>query len=298
MNIFITGVNSFVGKALISHLKEYRLFKIYGCDLNVKKRGNNFFSADIRNKNFFKKLPKNIDIIIHLAAVSREKDCSNNIANCYLTNVVGTLNIIEATKEMNIKKIIFASTEWVYPDKIARAKADEDTFIDYNLLTSDYAKSKLISEKHLMNFYNSTNKTDVTILRFGIIYGNRNSNWSAVESLFNEIKLKKKITIGSFKTARRFIHVIDICEGIIKSINLKGLNIINLQGKKLISLKKIVDVSKKILKKKIVVEEKNHNNYSLRNIISIKSNKKIQYQPKIDLKKGLLDFNFYLNNTK
>lgn len=297
MNIFITGANSFVGNILISRLKRSLKFNIYGCDLKISK-DDKFIKADIRNDNFYNKIPQKIDTIIHLAAISRDKDCSNNLANCYLTNVVGTLNIIKAAKKISAKKIIFASTEWVYPDEIARAGADEDSFIDYNLLTSDYAKSKLISERHLQNFYNSSNKTDVTILRFGIIYGNRKDNWSAVESLFNEIKLKKKITIGSYNTARKFIHVDDICEGIIKSINLEGLNIINLQGKKLISLKKIIEVSKKILKKKVLVEEKNHNHYNLRNIISIKSCKKINYQPKINLKKGLLGFNFYLNNIK
>jgi nucleoside-diphosphate-sugar epimerase len=297
MNIFITGANSFVGNILIFKLKKYLKFNIYGCDLELKKN-DKFIKADIRNHNFYKKINNKIDVIIHLAAISRDKDCSNNLANCYLTNVVGTLNVIEAAKKLNVKKIIFASTEWVYPDKIARVKADEDTFIDYNLLTSDYAKSKLISERHLKDYYNTYKTTDVTILRFGIIYGNRKKNWSAVESLFNEIKLKKEITIGSFKTARKFIHVNDICEGIIKSISLEGFNVINLQGKKLISLKKIVNVSKRILKKIVKVKEEDPNNFSSRNIMSIKSNKKIYYRPKIHLKKGLSDFNFYLNNKK
>ena len=297
MNIFITGANSFVGNILIFKLKKYLKFNIYGCDLELKKN-DKFIKADIRNHNFYKKINNKIDVIIHLAAISRDKDCSNNLANCYLTNVVGTLNVIEAAKKLNVKKIIFASTEWVYPDKIARVKADEDTFIDYNLLTSDYAKSKLISERHLKDYYNTYKTTDVTILRFGIIYGNRKKNWSAVESLFNEIKLKKEITIGSFKTARKFIHVNDICEGIIKSISLEGFNVINLQGKKLISLKKIVNVSKRILKKIVKVKEEDPNNFSSRNIMSIKSNKKIYYRPKIHLKKGLSDINFYLNNKK
>lgn len=297
MNIFITGVNSFVGNMLISKLKKNLKLNIYGCDLKLAKN-HTFIKADIRNHNFYKKITKKIDVIIHLAAISRDKDCSNNLANCYLTNVVGTLNIIEAAKKLKVKKIIFASTEWVYPDKLAEIKADENSFIDYNLLSSDYAKSKFISENHLKDYFNSSDNTDVTILRFGIIYGNRKNNWSAVESLFNEIKQKKKIMINSFKTSRKFIHVNDICEGIIRSINLKGFNIINLQGKKLISLKTIINLSKKILKKTVIVKEKNHNNSSIRNIVSVKSYKKINYQPKIDLKKGLLNFNSYLNNSK
>jgi nucleoside-diphosphate-sugar epimerase len=291
MNIFITGVNSFVGKVLISSLKEYPLLKIYGCDLKIKKKNNNFFSVDIRNKNFFKKVPKNIDTIIHLAAISRDNDCSNDLANCFLTNVVGTLNIIEAAKKLKIKKIIFASTEWVYPDILAKNPINEKSDIPYSLLKSDYAKSKLISEFHLKDFYESNKYHDVSIIRFGIIYGERKSNWSAVESIFNNIKNKKIIKVGSLKTSRRFIHVKDVCEGIIKSIQLKKFNLINLQGKELVTLDKIISISKSILKKKILVIESNKKNPSIRNISSFNSVKKISFKPKISLKEGLINLN-------
>jgi len=298
MNIFITGVNSFVGKALISALKKYPLIKIYGCDLKIKKKSNNFFSADIRNKNFFKKIPENIETIIHLAAISRDSDCSNDLVNCYLTNVVGTLNVIEAAKKLNIKKIIFASTEWVYPDILAKNLINEKLNISYSLLKSDYAKSKLISETHLKDFYESNKYHDVSIIRFGIIYGNRNSNWSAVESIFNNIKNKKIVNIGSLKTSRRFIHVKDICEGIIKSIKLKKFNIINLQGEELIALKKIISISQLILKKNFLVDESNKKNPSIRNISSYNSKKKINFRPKISLKEGLTNLNDFFNKQK
>ena len=155
MRIFITGVNSFVGKELISSLKKNPKHKIYGCDLNFNK-DKLFNKADIRKKDFFKKIPKNIDTIIHLAAISRDKDCSNDLSECYMTNVVGTLNVIEAAKKLNIKTIVFASTEWVYPNEMASKKVSENSLLDTKKLTSDYAISKLISENHLIDFYKKT----------------------------------------------------------------------------------------------------------------------------------------------
>ena len=104
MNIFITGVNSFVGKNLINQFKQYPKHKIYGCDLIINKKNKSFVKADIRSKNFYKKIPKKIDAIIHLAAISRDKDCSDDLINCYLTNIIGTLNVIEAAKKLNIPK--------------------------------------------------------------------------------------------------------------------------------------------------------------------------------------------------
>jgi nucleoside-diphosphate-sugar epimerase len=297
MNIFITGVNSFVGKNLINQFKQYPKHKIYGCDLIINKKNKNFVKADIRSKNFYKKIPKKIDAIIHLAAISRDKDCSEDLINCYLTNIIGTLNVIEAAKKLNIPKIIFASTEWVYPDIMARKKVDENTKIDFSLLKSEYAKSKLISEMHLKDFYNSNNIFDISILRFGIIYGERTSNWSAVEAIFNNIKKQNSISVGSFETSRRFIHVSDICEGIIKSLSLKNLSIINLQGSKLITLKNLTNISQEILKKKVSIKEVNKSNPSIRNVIANQSYKKLNFNPKISLKIGLKKLSIFLKKT-
>ena len=156
----------------------------------------------------------------------------------------------------------------------------------------DYALTKIIGEKMLLK---SSSFFKTIILRFGIIYGERKSNWSAVESIFNNVKNKKIINIGSLRTSRRFIHVKDICEGIIKSIKLKKFNVINLQGAELITLKKIISISKSILKKKFLVTESNKKNPSVRNISSYSSNKKINFRPKISLKEGLTNLNNFFN---
>lgn len=294
MRIFITGVNSFVGKELILLLKKNPQNKIYGCDINLTKN-KSFIKADIRKKDFFKKLPKNIDIIIHLAAISRDKDCSNDLPESYMTNVVGTLNVIEAAKKLNIKTIVFASTEWVYPNEMASKKVNENSLLDTKKLTSDYAITKLISENHLIDYYKKNKNLNITILRFGIIYGERRNNWSAVEAIFNSVKNSDVITIGSKKTARKFIHINDIVAGIIKSLKLKRLNLINLQGPKLITLNDLIETSCKILQKKVKIFEKDQNNPSIRNVLNDKSVTKLKYKSKISLRDGLIRLNKYLN---
>ena len=294
MKVFITGAESFVGKELIKILKKYPKIKVYGCDLNIMK--NKFFDkADIRKKNFYKRIPKNIDVIIHLAAISRDQDCSNDLMECYKTNVIGTLNVLEAAKKLNIKKVLFASTEWVYYNKLAQKGADEDSKLDLSNLKSDYAKSKLISEDHCKSYFEKF-KIDITILRFGIIYGERFKNWSAVEAIFNNISKTENITVGSLKTSRKFIHINDICYGIIKAIKLKNFNIINLQGEKLITLKEIINNSEKVLNKKIKIKEMSSNSPSIRKIYSKKSNQKINFKPNISIKEGLIRLNRFFNN--
>ena len=195
---------------------------------------------------------------------------------------------------MSVKKIIFASTEWVYHNQLAKNGANENSILNLEKLESNYAKSKLLGEYFLKDFYDKF-KIDISILRFGIIYGERKNNWSAVEAIFNSIKNNSEIKVGSLKTARKFIHIEDICNGIVNSLKLKKFNIINLQGKKLISLKELIKISEKILKKKVKVIEINSRKSSIRNIRSSASFKKISFTPKIDLNDGLIRLKKFLN---
>ena len=162
-------------------------------------------------------------------------------------------------------------------------------------LTSDYAITKLISENHLIDYYKKNKNLNITILRFGIIYGERRNNWSAVEAIFNSVKNSDVITIGSKKTARKFIHINDIVTGIIKSLKLKRLNLINLQGPKLITLNDLIETSCKILQKKVKIFEKDKKNPSIRNVLNDRSITKLKFKSKISLSDGLIRLNKYLN---
>ena len=67
----------------------------------------------------------------------------------------------------------------------------EDTFIDITKHKSEYALSKLVTEANLRQRY-LQGYIPVTILRFGIVYGPRPSNWCAVEGLLNQVRTKEE----------------------------------------------------------------------------------------------------------
>jgi len=199
---------------------------------------------------------------------------------------MGTLNLIEAAQKKNVKQLIFASSEWVYDNFTENEIKNEDSLINIANHNSEYALSKLVSEANLMQKYQH-GFCPVTILRFGIIYGARKEGGSAVETLFRAVKEKNTIEVGCLKTGRHFIHVSDIASGIIKSIGLGGFNIINLQGNKLITLKDVIETSKKILNKNPKIIEKDPNNISIGNISNKKAKRLLNWEPKIDLETGL-----------
>ena len=284
--IIITGSESFIGKTLISQLQSMD-YDIIGFDsLKPNNPTYEFHQIDIRNPEIEKLIPQDTDVLIHLAALSRDPDCRDNALQCFDVNVMGTLNLIKSAKIKNVKQFIFASSEWVYDKFTDSEEKNEKSEINIANHNSEYALSKLVTESNLRQQYN--NKfCNVTILRFGIIYGPRKSNWSAVESILNQIKNQDKVSVGSLKTGRRFVHVSDIVRGITHSFGLEGFNIINLTGNKINTLKDIIDTSQIILDKKIEVIESDPEQISIRNPSNLKAKKIINWEPKIDLKTGL-----------
>ncbi|KFM22143.1 UDP-glucose 4-epimerase protein [Marine Group I thaumarchaeote SCGC AAA799-B03] len=284
--IVITGSESFIGKELISQLKNSDC-KIIGFDaLSPSNPTYEFHQTDIRSPNISELIPENTDAIIHLAALSRDPDCKNKALECFDVNVMGTLNLMKSSHEKNVKQFIFASSEWVYDKFVNSEEKNEESQINIANHTSEYALSKLVTESNLRQQFQH-GFSDVTILRFGIIYGPRKSNWSAVESIFHQVKNQNKVTVGSLNTGRRFVHVSDIAGGIIASLGLKGFNIINLTGNNIMTLKDIIKTSQEILSKTVEVQENNPDQISIRNPSNLKAKKMINWEPKIDLKSGL-----------
>lgn len=284
MKIFLTGSSSFVGKELLRCCAAKNI-EVVGVDA-VYPEQKGCYQADICSESVSRHIPSDCDAMIHLAALSRDADCKGNAYKCFTTNVMGTLNMIEAAASKGVKQFIFASSEWVYGDFKEGEIKNEDSFIDASSLKSEYALSKLVSEINLRQRY-SQGFCPVTILRFGIIYGPREGNWSAVESLLNLVATQPEVAVGSLQTGRCFIHVTDIAEAIIASIGLGGFQIINVQGKNLVTLSDIIEAAKMILKRDPKVQERTPGQVSQRIVSNAKAKELLHWQARIGLEEGL-----------
>lgn len=283
MNIFITGVEGFVGKELSAQCGT-RGIDVMGIDLVPRSRPN-YYMADIRSQEIRDFIPEGSDALVHLAGLSRDDDCKGRAYECFDINVMGTLNLVEAAVKRGVKQFIFASSEWVYNEHTG-SEVNEETPIDITKHTSAYALSKLVSEANLRQQF-QYGSCAVTILRFGIIYGPRPKPWSAVESLMSTVRQQEEVTVGSLKSGRRFIHVSDIARGIIQACGLPGFHIINLTGNRVVTLKDIIETSQLILKKRVVVHEKNPDEVSIRNPANLAAKRLMGWEPATDLYRGM-----------
>ncbi|HYV26776.1 MAG TPA: NAD(P)-dependent oxidoreductase [Candidatus Eisenbacteria bacterium] len=284
MKIFVSGCGSFIGKEVL-RLGRNKGIETVGVDL-VDTGQEGCSVGDIRSPKITEKIPENVDAIVHLAALSRDPDCRGKAYTCFDANVMGTLNLMEAAKAKGARQFIFASSEWVYDSFEDGVAKKEDDVINVAGITSEYALSKLVSEANLRQAHQQ-GFCPVTILRFGIVYGPRRSNWSAVESIFSSVSTQDEVTVGSLKNGRRFIHVSDIASAVIAAIGLGGFEIINVQGQKLITLGEVIETSKKLVQRNPKVVERTPEQTNLRMVSGEKARQLLPWQPEITLPAGL-----------
>lgn len=284
MQIVVTGAGSFIGKAFLRWCDSQEI-TVIGTDLIQLDRPD-CVVGDIRKDNFADLVPENVDAIVHLAALSRDPDCRGKAYDCFNTNVMSTLRLMDIAARKNCKQFVFSSSEWVYSHYPDGEDATEETPIDITKHRSEYALSKLVTEanlrqRHLQGF------CDVSILRFGIVYGPRPGNWCAVEGLLNQVANKDEISVGSADTARSFIHVDDIAAGIGASLGKEGFGIYNLQGAHLVSLREVIETAAELLGRAVKISESNPENPSIRTVSGAKAQEELGFVPQISFRDGL-----------
>jgi UDP-glucose 4-epimerase len=284
MKVLITGSESFIGKELRRNCSK-RGVDCVGVDL-ARSDDPSHRQVNICSPEVDAAIPDDTDALIHLAALSTDKACRENTQAAFEINVGGTINLMRAAQARGVRQFIFASTEWVYGDVANGGTQTEDTPIDANRISSEYALTKIAGER-LLAMAHPRGAFAVTILRFGIVYGPRPGNWSAVEALFNTVKTKDTVEVGSLATARRFIHVSDIASGILSAVGRPGLEVFNLAGNALISLREVIEASCAILGRSPEIIEKNPNAVSIRNPESSRARSVLNWNPGIGLKTGL-----------
>jgi UDP-glucose 4-epimerase len=262
--VLVTGGAGFIGSHLVPLLLERNYAVTVLDNLYSGKRENlrpismnsnfRFEQGDIRNKNTVHKALRDIDIIIHLAALI---DVSGSVADPFEThdvNVNGTLNILQEAVKNKVKKIIFASSTAVYGET-RKLPIKEDTLLNP---ISPYAASKVAAESYCKAFAGSYGLDAIT-LRFFNVYGPRNENnpYSGVITKFLQ-KAHNNETLpveGDGKQTRDFIHVNDVARAIVSALDTKKSKgeVFNVCTGKPTSINEIVDALRTVTGKDLKV---------------------------------------------
>jgi len=308
--ILITGVAGFIGSNLaLSLIEENRKTKIgnhyeligidnlsYGLRVNVPE-GVEFYQLDIRDENIYE-LFDGVDVVFHLAAKNCINDCQLDPVETANINVVGTVNVLEAAKKAQVKKIVYAESSALYEGSNIFPTQESEIKPE-----SFYAISKL-SSMYFAKAYQTFYDLQFTALRYFSVYGPVQDYRRTIPPIMSAFIIKllrdeRPIIYGTGEKRRDFVYIDDVNDFHIKCINDHRTNnkTFNLGSGKSYSVLEIYNLVSELLGKNIEPIFKpdlpGEAEFTLADITKAKI---LGWKPKTDIKTGLLKATEYIKS--
>jgi len=217
MKILVTGGAGFIGHHFANRLAEHHTVFVYdNLYTGDSKRLNSnveFVKGDVTDFANLSEVSRDMDVIYHLAAISRVLESVKHPRLCFDTNVTGTFNVVEAAREHGCR-IIYASSREVYGDAQYLPVDEEHPLNPKN----PYGASKLAAE-HLMRAMAATYDMHYVIIRLANVYGKGDFS-RVIPTFLHNIKEGKDLVIyGSPSKIIDFIHVNDVVDALIACLD-------------------------------------------------------------------------------
>ncbi len=251
IKVVVLGGAGFIGSHLCDLLlkKKYKVIVIDNLstgrlsNLNHIKNKIKFIKADISKQGKWQNQFRNVKYVFHLAALADIVPSIENPKKYFESNVTGTLNVLEAVKRFNAKKIIYAASSSCYgiPKKYP-TKENEKINTLY-----PYAVTKYLAEEMIIYWSKIYNLKYISLRLFNV-YGTRSrtsGTYGAMFGVFLTQKLKKFpfTVVGSGKQKRDFTYVTDVTKAFLLSATSNIENeIFNVGSGNTVSVNKIVSL--------------------------------------------------------
>jgi NAD dependent epimerase/dehydratase len=253
--VLVTGADGFIGSHLVEQLlKEagsvkafvyYNSFNKWGWIDSLEPTVQNeieIFSGDIRDTYGVKKAITDCDVVFHLAALIAIPYSYYSPESYIETNIKGTLNVLQAARELSTEKILVTSTSEIYGTALYTPIDEKHP----KQAQSPYSATKIGADAIAESFYRSFN-LPVTIVRPFNTYGPRQSARAVIPNIITQLlNSKKEIKLGALHPTRDLVFVKDTVSGFVevaKSDTLIGEEVNIATGKEI----SIGDLAEKIV---------------------------------------------------
>lgn len=222
--VLVTGADGFIGSHLTESLLEkgydvkvftyYNSFNTWGwLDTLPKEKLNQIevFSGDIRDPNGVREAMKGVDQVFHLAALIAIPFSYHSPDSYVDTNIKGTLNILQAARDLGTEKIMVTSTSEVYGTAQYVPIDEKHPFQGQ----SPYSATKIGADRLAESFYRSFN-LPIAIVRPFNTFGPRQSARAVIPTIITQLLAgREEIKLGSLTPTRDFNYVKDTAAGFI-----------------------------------------------------------------------------------
>lgn len=262
--VLVTGADGFIGSHLTERLVKkgakvkafvyYNSFNSWGwLDTFDKKTLSKIdvFTGDIRDPNGVLTAMQGVDVVFHLAALIGIPFSYHSPDSYVDTNIKGTLNILQAAKQLGTKRVVHTSTSEIY-GTAQYAPIDEKHPVNPQ---SPYAATKSAADSLALSFYRSFD-LPVSILRPFNTFGPRQSARAVIPTIISQIYAgQKSIKLGNLDATRDLNYVGNTAEAFIKIAESKKTigDVFNTGSGKEISIGELVDLIQSITKTKVKI---------------------------------------------
>ena len=216
--ILVTGADGFIGSHLVEHLVArghdvrafvyYNSFNSWGWLDQASegvKRSIDVFAGDIRDPHGVRTAMKDCDVVLHLAALIAIPYSYHSPDTYVDTNIKGTLNVVQAARELGVQRVVHTSTSEVYGTARFVPITEEHPLQGQ----SPYSASKIGADQIALSFHASFD-TPVTVIRPFNTYGPRQSARAVIPTIITQIASgQRRIKLGAVHPTRDFNYVGD-----------------------------------------------------------------------------------------
>lgn len=228
MNVLLTGADGFIGSHLAEALLDaghdvrafvfYNSFGHWGWLDSLPRQVQqqlDVFAGDIRDPNGMRTAMQGCDAVLHLAALIGIP-YSYHSPDAYVdTNIKGTLNVLQAARDLNVEKIVHTSTSEVY-GTAQYVPIDEKHPLQGQ---SPYSATKIGADQMALSFHRSF-ELPVAIVRPFNTFGPRQSARAVIPTVITQIAQgEQRIQLGALHPTRDFNYVSDTVAGFIAALN-------------------------------------------------------------------------------
>lgn len=237
--VLVTGADGFIGSHLVEALVRaghdvrafvfYNSFNSWGwldqCAADVKGRFE-VFAGDVRDPNGVRTAMRDCDTVLHLAALIAIPFSYHSPDSYVDTNIRGTLNVLQAARDLGVARVVHTSTSEVYGTAV-RVPIREDHPLQGQ---SPYSATKIGADQLAYSFHCAFG-TPVVILRPFNTYGPRQSARAVIPTVITQIAGgQRRIRLGAVHPTRDFTFVTDTVRGFLLAATAPGVEgeVINL----------------------------------------------------------------------